>query len=188
MIRRRLIETSDTAEEKIEYITSTIQKNVLISLIVGSVVIFLLLLFCFIRYRNGRSVAIMSRIEFRKRKAEFKRVLEPEEVEERKNASIARRSRGCESPDGDSSMETNKTAPSSDVETGEFHISELQESVNAGGIEVSPLHSTSGEKIKYLQDYSYRGDERCKGQQSPNRNPRLEVGHECIELHAGPIK
>jgi len=178
MIRRQLLETSDTAEEKIKYFKSTIQKNVVIGLIVGSVVIFLLLIFCYIRYRNGRSVTVMSRQELKKRKVGFKRVLEPEE-KKRKIAALARRrersngrSRGYENPDGDRSMETNVTAISSDIETGEVYTSESKETGSGDGIEVSPLHKKSGVKIESSRGHKTRAD----------------VGHECIELHAYPVK
>lgn len=165
LIRRRLVETSETAEEKIEYIKSTLQKNIVISAIVGSVVILLLLLFCYIRFKNGRFVEAMSRKQLEKRKPEFKRVLELEEIEERENAAILRqqeRKRNASRQYEHHGDETMKINSKYDAEAGEVRITESNEEGDCVGIEVSPLHSTLGKKNESLQSSNGPNDAQCK--------------------------
>jgi len=134
----------------------------------------------------------MSRTTFEKKKTEFKRVQEPEEIEERKNAALARRAerkrnggRGYEIPGGNHSMETNKTVISSfDVEEGG----------GGGGIEVSPFHSTPGVNVEPPQRRSGQRQNYCKVRiQSPQQlsngeHGGIEEGFESIEMLASPIK
>lgn len=178
--QRRLVETSETAEEKIRFIKNAIRKNVIISAIIGSVLLLLLLIFCYIRYKNGRYVEVMSRRTFEKKKTEFKRVLEPEETEERNYAALGRRIErkrdgGGEyaSPGGDHSMETHKTLISSfDAEEG-----------GGGGIEVSPFHSMSGNNIESPQRSSIQRKEHCKVRiQSPQQLSNKEYGGIEVEF------
>jgi len=203
-IRRQLVETSETADAKIEWYKSTVKKNLVISAAVGGVLILLLLLFCYIRHRNGRNVQVMTRKQLEKRKKEFKRVLEPNEIKEREDAALARRSekkRNCdrdyEIRGGNNSIDTVETVKLSyDIEACEVNIIQAEEEDGGGGgIELSPLHSDFGENTNPSQSGISQRNDQCKARiQSPHEIATdddygiIDLGSDSIEVQVSPIK
>jgi len=202
-IRRQIVETSETADAKIEWYKSTVKKNIVISAAVGGVVILLLLLFCYIRRRNGRNIKVMTRKQLEKRKKEFKRVLEPNEIKERKDAALARRSekkRNCDREyaiRGVNSIDTVETVKLSyDIEAcGVNSIQAEAEDGGGGGIELSPLHSDFGENTNPSQNEIGLGNDQCEAHiRSPHEITTngdygiIDLGRDSIEVQVSPIK